>query len=1155
MGVVGGARERVVGPEYKTNLCQYLSSAVDPPLFDEEDAALAARISGGVDFSTFHGSHTHVTLDGGFPRWSTEPGSGEGWPCAEHPYATAAECAATPNALFCQRANCQPTNDAARKTLATVNQRIVQALVVLKGLTQGDFQKIRLPLQMQGADFRQMMANRQDGVLSRYDTTTFLLTRFESDLRTYTDRVGGSSQLPVFWRHFPPTSTTPVIFGITPGSSPAGNTNIEFIRSLDGPSAPVTAGLWMVPASDSLCGTYPLSREATSPGSPYYSPLPQGLGSSAGVLAGTDPDLPYLTTRFRYDRSSILDAAELLCEASRNVIRSSSVPPVGAGAAACPVFDPKTLTTADQFKQVLDYVACRTREFERSIGASIIPRVPTRVISGLHAQGGETTFPAVGGRMGAQMLRLRAALIRFGEYGTTMRDAGVALNEALERMDIALRQVQVRGQQEALDLAAADLQTFQARLKIGQIEFQQSAAMARAATDCAMGLTTGLMALASESLGGIMGSVASCVEAQVAAGQEVQSLDWEKRITQVEESLAQIDRQRSELDGVYTQLDAANALAIARSEVRSIAKSTADVAREAMASLEEIRAAATELEGLRLQAVRAVGRAIQFQSTQAAVTENIDAVLSAKLDVSKARYNQAHKNAVRLAFLAKRAIEQRLGVHLSELRADLPLVDAPSSWEAQICTAEGIDYRALRKTDSGPEAAKNFAAAYIGDYLTKLRNVVESYRLQYDFQEGTDEVVASLRDDILHVRSLCPQSLGNLLTYSNAMDKLTSNPGGPGWRIVDCPIDAEGATSADCIRIERTPDVPLSIGAKFGTAPGFQFTLGSGSGPGTRLSQRLKLSPGRHRLSWYTQDNSYPAADVRMPQVAPLRFGNPAVDYWSVPAAGTWRRFYRFFDVPRELDVDIQITPWAKVAAVMLEALPSSEQAADDPKYLPPPAFVATADTTERMVPVCEDTDGSVFREKAWSYRCSKLCRDGFSEGCAQTDSVDRCYWETLVSVDQRDLESGLIFTNSGFARGNFNYRIEELAVNFVGTEVRDCSDSETPSSCYAAGFIPYSLKHVGPLFVRNYEGADFNVKLFTGNIEHARGLGIERYLTNPLSSTDRELLSPYVRTEFQGRPLDGSFILRVWDEPGVNFDAIADVQLYLKYRYWTRFN
>ncbi len=45
------------------------------------------------------------------------------------------------------------------------------------------------------------------------------------------------------------------------------------------------------------------------------------------------------------------------------------------------------------------------------------------------------------------------------------------------------------------------------------------------------------------------------------------------------------------------------------------------------------------------------------------------------------------------------------------------------------------------------------------------------------------------------------------------------------------------------------------------------------------------------------------------------------------------------------------------------------------------------------------------------------------------------------------------------------------------------------------------------------------------------------------------------MRTEFQGRPLDGNYALRVWDEEGVSFDAMEDAQIVLRYRYWTRFN
>ena len=65
----------------------------------------------------------------------------------------------------------------------------------------------------------------------------------------------------------------------------------------------------------------------------------------------------------------------------------------------------------------------------------------------------------------------------------------------------------------------------------------------------------------------------------------------------------------------------------------------------------------------------------------------------------------------------------------------------------------------------------------------------------------------------------------------------------------------------------------------------------------------------------------------------------------------------------------------------------------------------------------------------------------------------------------------------------------------------------------------------------------------------------MERYITNPIASTDRDLLQDYMRTEFAGRPLDGNFAVRIWEEPGVNAEAIEDVQLIVNYRYWTAFN
>jgi len=69
------------------------------------------------------------------------------------------------------------------------------------------------------------------------------------------------------------------------------------------------------------------------------------------------------------------------------------------------------------------------------------------------------------------------------------------------------------------------------------------------------------------------------------------------------------------------------------------------------------------------------------------------------------------------------------------MREDLPLVPAPANWESTVCTTTGVNYEELREDSQG---LLHYADSYIGDYVTKLENVVESYRLNYAFHEGAD---------------------------------------------------------------------------------------------------------------------------------------------------------------------------------------------------------------------------------------------------------------------------------------------------------------------------------------------------------------------------------------------------------------------------------
>ncbi len=218
-----------------------------------------------------------------------------------------------------------------------------------------------------------------------------------------------------------------------------------------------------------------------------------------------------------------------------------------------------------------------------------------------------------------------------------------------------------------------------------------------------------------------------------------------------------------------------------------------------------------------------------------------------------------------------------------------------------------------------------------------------------------------------------------------------------------------------------------------------------------------------------------------------------------------------------------------------------------------PTAFIATDTAARGNLPVCEDTDGDVFRH-GWRYDCERLCEGGFRTDCEDDHAEFFCYWERSFEINPSDLRGRGRLASTGFAVGNYNYRTERLAMNFVGTNVRDCSTSRFPSGCYGSGFVNYSVEHLGPYTVTNHQGELYDAPLFTGTIEYTRGLSAERYLTNPLSGADRALIEPYSRGEFRGRPLTGDYVVRVWDDGIINFDAIEDIQILLHYRYWTRF-
>ena len=59
----------------------------------------------------------------------------------------------------------------------------------------------------------------------------------------------------------------------------------------------------------------------------------------------------------------------------------------------------------------------------------------------------------------------------------------------------------------------------------------------------------------------------------------------------------------------------------------------------------------------------------------------------------------ARPSAKRSAYLARLAVEERLGTRLDELTQSIGPLEAPSLWVDDLCTVQGIDYEKLRTAD------------------------------------------------------------------------------------------------------------------------------------------------------------------------------------------------------------------------------------------------------------------------------------------------------------------------------------------------------------------------------------------------------------------------------------------------------------------------
>lgn len=587
-----------------------------------------------------------------------------------------------------------------------------------------------------------------------------------------------------------------------------------------------------------------------------------------------------------------------------------------------------------------------------------------------------------------------------------------------------------------------------------------------------------------------------------------------------------------------------------------------------LAAQNSVNAAFEEMASKRREARRSMARALHIADPDTGVLFESSATWRTRLSSVRQRYERARRDAILMAWLAKRSIEARLGVDLASIVDEMALVEAPAAWESDVCGLDAFD---------AGESTDEVRSRYIGEYVAKLASFIDSYRIDFPYIDGRDVAVVSMRDDIFRTRAECAAPSINLLEMSDELS-------GGSWATVGCGGASVGGlwgcvtpvpTSSKFVREYWEPD--------YGQFQTYEMRFDDNWQSGSGLRQQVSLVAGTYVVSGVVGYEGYPvwngdgdaynqefAASVRRAldrvevrvdgALLPVSMGDGDYsgfqgDFRIVRDADgqDWIRFARRVSLPIDGELEIRIVRGDEENGGVTRVGGLSVVAEVDHGDVSIPRFVRTDENAMSIQYVCEDTDGDVFREVAWNRGCMRLCPDGFSQACGDREAREYCFWETEFAISQQAIDSGNLFAAGGFARGNFNYRVDEVGLNFVGTELRQCDSVSSAGPCYGSGFWTYSLEHVGPYLVRDYRGGDYEAPLFTGRIEHARGLAAERYLTNPASSADRSLMQDYMHRQLRGRPLSGLYRLRVWDDAGVAFDRLEDIQLVLGYRYWTR--
>ncbi len=205
---------------------------------------------------------------------------------------------------------------------------------------------------------------------------------------------------------------------------------------------------------------------------------------------------------------------------------------------------------------------------------------------------------------------------------------------------------------------------------------------------------------------------------------------------------------------------------------------------------------------------------------------------------------------------------------------------------------------------------------------------------------------------------------------------------------------------------------------------------------------------------------------------------------------------------------------------------------------------------SNELYPVTEDLNSYISSETR-----QELFKSQFTYFPSTDESEDPGYYAYWFNINIDDIESGAFGQFGVLAPNNFNYRVRTVAANIVGIDAINCSYAETPETCAANPWITYDLKQMGDVRIRNHHKENsvrgFNIP--TGRVSGGKAWVAEQVIGFPISGAHQTALQQLQKVSMMGRPLQGTYELRIYDTQDLIWPNVEDIQIVLGYHYWTR--